>query len=312
MFLLILQYGLPLVALLVFAGELGIPTGIPIEVALLLVGAYAVHSLPALVIGVLLVAVADLAGTTTLHLLVRTGGVRLLGKLLRRHEAQGEESMARWRQRLGGHDAAVVFVVRLLPLVRMYITIATGLMRIRLRHFLLGAAPAALVWAGTPLVLGYAFRADVHRWAAHYSTGAHLLLAALPLIGLATGVVWWVRRAPSPRMALRRGRSVLGLLAAVATAGYLARLLWANDGAVAHGSATLPQPVLVVWVATMATIALCLLGFAYVDLRAAVRHRTAQVGRSWMNDLATTVAWAGVVAVAAAIPVVMELRYPAL
>jgi len=85
---LILHYGVPLVALMLFAGEIGIPTGIPMEITLLLAGAYAVHSLPELLFGLALVTVADLSGTTLLHLVARTGGVRLLTRLLHRHAAQ--------------------------------------------------------------------------------------------------------------------------------------------------------------------------------------------------------------------------------
>jgi hypothetical protein len=70
---LIAHYGLPLVALIVCAGELGFPTGVPVEIALLLTGAYAIHSVPMLLVGVILVAAADLLGTTSLHLIMRTG-----------------------------------------------------------------------------------------------------------------------------------------------------------------------------------------------------------------------------------------------
>jgi membrane protein DedA with SNARE-associated domain len=311
---LILRHGVPLVALLVFAGELGVPTGIPVEVALLLAGAYAVHSLPALVAGVLLVAVADLLGTTTLHVAVRTGGVRLLTRLLRHHDGQREETMERWRGRLGGHDAAAVFVVRLLPLLRMWVSIGAGLLRIRLRSFLLGAAPAALLWAGTPLVLGYAFRADAHRFETRYTVAAHLIIALLPAVGLTTGLALWIRHVHPTRATFLRGRSVLGLIAAVATATYLARVAWANEWAIEHGSAALPRPLLALWLGSLAALALVLVAFAVVDLRAAaVVHRgfSAPAYRL-VAGLAGTLIWLGLLAAAGGIPVVLELRYPAL
>lgn len=305
---------MPLVALMVCAGELGVPTGVPVEVALLLAGAYAVHSLPALVAGVLLVALADLLGTTTLHLVVRTGGVRLMERLLRRHGTRREETIGRWRSRLGGHDAAVVFVVRLLPLVRMWIAIGAGLLRIRLKSFLLGAAPAALLWAGTPLVLGYAFRADVHRWEARYTTAAHLLLAALPAVGLVTGLAWWIGGGHSLRASVHRGRSALGLLAAVATAAYLVKLAWANEWAVEHGAAALPRPLLLLWLGVLASLALVLLGFAYADLRAArlVLRPCGRAARGAVAELASTFLWLGLLGAAGMIPLVIERRYPAL
>ena len=309
---LILRHGLPLVALLVFLGELGIPTGVPVEIALLLTGAYAVHSFPALIVGILLVSVADLAGATSLHLLVRTGGVHLLRKFRRTHEVRREESMARWRKRLGGHDISLIFVARLLPLVRMYITIATGLMRVRIRNFILAAAPAGLIWAGTPLVLGYAFRADVHRWEARYTTTSHLLLALLPLFGLGAGIILWIRRASTPQTALRRVRSALGALAAIATSGYLARFIWVNDWEIEHGSAMLPRPVLGIWIVALAAIICTLFTIAYIDFRTSLQHRTPLVDAGRMKAFFSNLAWAGVVGIAGAIPLALELRYPAL
>lgn len=305
---------MPLVALLVCAGEIGVPTGIPVEVALLLAGAYAVHSLPALVAGVLLVALADLLGTTTLHLVVRTGGVRLMERLLRRHDARREDAIGRWRRRLGGRDAAVVFVVRLLPLARMWVSIGAGLLRVRFRSFLLGAAPAALLWAGTPLVLGYAFRGDVHRWEARYTTGAHLLLAALPAVGLLTGLAWWIGGGHSLRASVHRGRSALGLIAAVATTAYLVKLAWANEWAVEHGAAALPRPLLLLWLGILASLALVLLGFAYADLRAArlVRPPRDRATGGAVAEFARTVLWLGLLGATGVIPFLMEQRYPVL
>jgi membrane protein DedA with SNARE-associated domain len=311
---LILRHGVPLVALLVFAGELGFPTGIPVEIALLAVGAYAVHTLPALIAAVLLVSTADLLGTTLLHLLVRSGGVRLLGWLFHRHGKRPEATAARWRQRLGDRDALLVFVVRLLPLVRMYVSIGAGLLRIRLRGFVAGAAPAALLWAGTPLVLGYLFRADVHRFEARYTASAHLLLAALPAVGLVTGLALWIGNAHPTRATLLRTRSVLGLIAAFATAGYLVRLAWRNEWSVEHGAAALPHPLLALWLGALALLALLLLAFAAADFRAAaaLHVRTPAVPRRLRADLMGMCAWLSVLSLAGGIPVMLELRYPAL
>jgi len=311
---LILDYGVPLVAVLIFAGELGVPTGIPAEVALLLAGAYAVHSLLGLMAGVALVAVADLLGTTILHLAARTGGVRLLDRILPGHAAGREAMMAPWRRRLGGHDAVVVFVVRLLPLVRMYIAIGSGLLCIRVRHFLLGAAPAALLWAGTPLVLGYVFRADVRGFAAHYTRASHAFLILLPAVGLVSGLVWWIRRGQSLRGRLRRGRSGVGLLAVLATVAYVVKTAWVNELAADRGRVVLPFPLLTIWLLLLGVLAIALLGVAFVDLRTAGRARGRHVlsTRALAAEVATTLLWVGLVGGVGAVVTMIELRYPAL
>src|SRR5690606_25978829 len=113
------------------------------ELALLIAGSYGVHSFSELVFAVTLIVVADMAGTTTLHLVARTGGSHLLNRILLKFGKRSEETIARWRARLGGRDIIAVAVGRMLPLVRMYISIGAGLLQIRLRDFLAGSLPGA-------------------------------------------------------------------------------------------------------------------------------------------------------------------------
>jgi membrane-associated protein len=163
-------------------------------VALLIAGSVAVDSRPELVGALVAVGGANLLGTVLLHAAARTGGNRLLARLRRRQTGTGGYALERWRARLGGHDAVAVFVGRIVPMVRIYVTVAAGLMRMPWRDFLLGAAPAALVWSGTPLVLGYYFRADVHQFAAGGSPVSRLFFLAVPLVGVVGGLGWLLRR----------------------------------------------------------------------------------------------------------------------
>ncbi|MCD6058801.1 MAG: hypothetical protein K0Q89_2331, partial [Thermomicrobiales bacterium] len=52
---------------------MGIPTGVPIYVVLLLAGAYLIGSLPGLAVAILVMAAAELTGTLVLHVIARTG-----------------------------------------------------------------------------------------------------------------------------------------------------------------------------------------------------------------------------------------------
>jgi membrane protein DedA with SNARE-associated domain len=218
----IAHYGVPMVALLLFAGELGIPTGIPIEIALLLTGSYAIHSRSALLLSLALVTVADLLGTTTLHLIARSGGVRLLRRLRRRLPTSQESVFDRWRHRLGEHDALVVFVLRLLPIVRMWASVGAGLVSLPFRAFLFGAAPAALIWAGIPLTLGYLFGSQIQTHTSRVALVSHSLLFEVPLLLVAGALVWWFRSRRASSRRLLRGRTqatTLALLAIVVIAG---------------------------------------------------------------------------------------------
>ena len=74
---------------------MGIPTGVPIHVVLLLAGAYLIGSLPGLAVAILAMAAAELAGTLVLHGIARTGGVRLLERMASdRQERRKSRSIA--------------------------------------------------------------------------------------------------------------------------------------------------------------------------------------------------------------------------
>jgi membrane protein DedA with SNARE-associated domain len=196
----VVSHGVPLVALLVFITELGVPTGIPFEIALLLAGATTVHSLQGLVTAVAIVALADLAGTTTLFLIGRSGGRGLGTRLLCRLGAM--EAIERWRGRVGvspRRNVAIVVGGRLLPLARMPFTATVGLLRMPFRQFLVGAAPGAILWAGVPLVLGYLLRYRVQTVIDPIERVHHLGVFVIPAIVVVVIVTLVVRALRRPR-----------------------------------------------------------------------------------------------------------------
>lgn len=312
---LIVHYGVLIVALMVFVGELGVPTGMPVEVALLLAGAFAIHTYPALGLGLVAVMLADIAGTTTLHLVARTGGVRLLNTLLRRHEERSRAFLERWRVRTGGHDVGIVFVGRLLPIVRMYVAIGTGLIRIPFRDYVIGASPAALIWAGLPLTAGFFLRADVNRIATRYTRVEHIAMFVLPLLVVAALVGWWVYRGGTLRGRVLRMRSSVAILAAAGIVAYMAQSIWINDETVEQGLSGLPVPVLVTWLAALGAIAAGLLLVAISDFRLARRvfkQRHIPLPQLVRTELATTIVWLTLIVTAGAVMIEIELRYPIL
>lgn len=150
---------------------------------MLLAGAYLVGSLPGLAVAIAALAIAELAGALVLHLVARTGGVRLLDRLASARQDQVHAAFHRWRGRLGGHDVAAIAVLRLIPFVRLGVTVAAGLIGIRLRDFAIGAAIASLIWTALPLTLGYVFRSSLESVEGYYGSAVD----ALPVIlGVAT------------------------------------------------------------------------------------------------------------------------------
>jgi membrane protein DedA with SNARE-associated domain len=181
-----LSYGLPIVALTLLFSAVGIPTGVPIYVVLLLAGAYLIGSLPGLAVAILVMAAAEMAGTLVLHVIARTGGVRLLERMASDRHERMQTTFDRWRGRLGGRDVAVITVLRLIPIVRMGTTVGTGLLGIRLRDFVIGAGVSAVIWTALPLGIGYAFRSNVTTIEGYYQS----ILDALPMtLGIAILIV---------------------------------------------------------------------------------------------------------------------------
>jgi membrane protein DedA with SNARE-associated domain len=172
------------VALVIFVSAVGIPTGVPVYVLLVLAGAYLVTSWPVLLIAILAMGLAELAGTLVVHIVARTGGVQLLDRLADKHQAQVHETFARWKRRLGDRDIPAIAVLRLVPFVRMGVTIATGLMEVPVRDFTIGAGIAAVIWATLPLTLGYVFRGQLDSVVAGYDQVAGALPVMLAVAAL--------------------------------------------------------------------------------------------------------------------------------
>ncbi len=312
---LIVHYGIIIVALMVFVGELGVPTGIPVEVALMLGGAFAIHSYPMLIVGLIVVMLADIAGTTTLHLVARTGGIRLLGKLLRTHEERSREFLEGWRKRFGGHDVGIVFVGRLLPIARMYVAIGTGLIRIPFRDYVIGASPAALIWAGLPLTIGFFLRNDVSRIASQYTHFEHVAMIILPVLLVIAAATWWVHRGGTLRGRVLRVRSAVALIVVSGIIFYMVQSAINNDESLEHGLGGLPPLILWTWLGILATIAIGLLLVAISDFRLARRvfkQRHLPLPQLIRTELTTTIVWLALIVTAGAVMLTIEIRYPVL
>lgn len=300
---------------MVFVGELGVPTGMPVEVALLIAGAFAIHTFPGLVLGLIAVMVADVAGTVTLHLVARTGGVRLLSRLLQRHEERSREFLEHWRAKFGGRDISIVFVGRLLPIARSYVAVGTGLLRIPFRDYVIGAAPASLLWAGLPLSAGYIFRTHVYSIAKQYTRIEHLAFIVAPVLIAIGVIIWWVHRGGTLRGRVWRARSSVAIVVVVGVVAYVIQSAWINDKAVERGVVALPWPLLWSWLALLASIAIALLLVAISDLRLARKSgkdRHIPLPQLVRTELMTTVVWLSLIITAGAIMIEIEMRYPSL
>lgn len=133
-------------------------------------------------------AVGCLVGSLGAYWVSAVGGRRLLERygryvLISKHDlALADRWFARW-------GSATVFVGRLLPVVRTYISFPAGIARVGLWRFSLYTFIGSLIW--TYLLAWIGLRLGV-RWASirRAFEGFEVLIVLV----LLAGIVWWVRR----------------------------------------------------------------------------------------------------------------------
>jgi membrane protein DedA with SNARE-associated domain len=199
----LVQYGIPLAAVLVFLSSVGVPTGVPIKVVLIAVGSAVVRTPAELLAAFVVLVAAEWAGIAALFFGARAGGSRL-PRQFAAAEAKARGALADWRARLGNRDAAAMFVLRLIPVVRIGVTAGAGAFGVRGRDVALGAMPAAGLWIGVPLGLGWLFREDIQRLEAALAGAIGPSLVVLALLLAVAGAIVFVRRGrPIPVKPLR-------------------------------------------------------------------------------------------------------------
>ena len=147
-------------------------------------------SLPALLV---VNSVAALVGSSIGYWVGAVGGKPLLLKygkfvLVRKHDIEMTETY------FAKHGKATIFVGRLLPVVRHFISIPAGIARMPLRSFLLQTFLGSTLWGGFLIVLGYELGAN---WETVAKKIKHvdLLVGGIIILGLlALAIRFVVRR----------------------------------------------------------------------------------------------------------------------
>jgi membrane protein DedA with SNARE-associated domain len=307
---LIAHYGVLIVIGVIFAGEIGVPTLVPGEIAILIGASQVVKSVPQLVAFWLLFSVVDILACTTIHTACRTTGNRALVRLLRILQPRAkchEETVDGWRRRLGGRDAAVVFVTRLIPMFRLYASVTTGLIRIRFRDWLCGAIPASLVWAAIPLTLGFLMRTRLRAMESQFPQLTHYIIIGSAVLLIALAILAWIRAAGSRTGSLRRLQTALGIGAAGGALSRLALVGVYGDTGLSRWSLAPSLSALSIWVTCLSLVVLGFLWLAAHDLHVVRRHHS----RGRHATLVTTAAWASLMLMFMALNTVAGMHDPA-
>jgi membrane protein DedA with SNARE-associated domain len=130
----ITQYGYLAIFLLVFLQEVGMPSPIPNELLLLFCGYLAYTGIVNLSLVVLSVVVADLLAGLILYLLFY-----FFGQLILRNKPKwipiSTEKIERLTQRISNTGQSGIFIGRLTPFIKGYVTVLCGVLRISPKQF---------------------------------------------------------------------------------------------------------------------------------------------------------------------------------
>ena len=190
-------YGLIAVFVLMAAESCGVP--FPSEIIMPFAGAFAALGHLSLVGAIFAGATGNLVGSLVAYLLAaRFGESLLLGPGRRIGISRSHLDLAkRWFERYG---LLAVFVGRMLPVVRTYISFPAGLSRVELGRFSGLTFAGALPWCAVLAGLGYAFGANYEQVSG--PVGKAALIVAL-FVGVVL-VIWFIR---GRALAARRGKS---------------------------------------------------------------------------------------------------------
>jgi membrane protein DedA with SNARE-associated domain len=181
----------------ILAEEGGVPLPIPGDLFIAAMGFLAHQGRASFAPTAAVVTTATVLGATALYLVSRHAGRPLLVKVMRRFgftEAR-EQRLEGWLTR---HGATAVVVGRLIPGLRIVMTVVAGVLRLRHRTFVVGTFFAGLLWSTIYFWLGYALGAGYERVAGQVPLERLWPWAAgaAAVAGLAALWRWRARRTP--------------------------------------------------------------------------------------------------------------------
>lgn len=139
------HYGYPAIFSLVFLQEIGVPNPVPNELVLLFSGYLAFLGALNFVLVFLTVVAADFIGTSILYLVFYFFGSALLRKL---PKGKFLEKFRAIETNISKNGQWGIYLGRLVPYARGYVSVVAGLMRVPPKEFLITVILSAITWSG--------------------------------------------------------------------------------------------------------------------------------------------------------------------
>lgn len=179
----ILRYGYLAIFTFVFLQEIGIPNPVPNELILLFSGYLAFVGTLSFPLVFVTVVGADFIGTSILYFVFYFFGVELVKKAPRWFPVRKVDS---FKDKITKKGKLGIYLGRLIPYARGYVSIAAGLIRIPPRVFLTMVILSAITWSGGYAIAGRLLGKQWNVLAAKLGAGtmAIVLLAIILFIAL--------------------------------------------------------------------------------------------------------------------------------
>jgi membrane protein DedA with SNARE-associated domain len=189
--------------LVILAEEGGVPLPVPGDLFIAAMGFLAYQGRVSFVPTAAVVTVATVLGAGVLHAISRHAGRPLLVRVARRfgYTDAREARLEAWFARRG---AAAVVIGRLVPGLRIVMTVVAGALGMAHRTFALGTFIAALIWATLYFSIGWGLAAGWTRVAGDFPVERLWPWAAALLVAAAAALAWRARaRRAAARSAAR-------------------------------------------------------------------------------------------------------------
>lgn len=182
-----LLFPIPSEIVMAFGGYLAYSSQLPSEVGI-----------PAFVLLLLAGSVGNMVGAFLAYLLGDYGGIPLIlryGRFVMLDRGSIDRTQM-WFERYGNSS---VFLTRLVPVFRTFISIPAGIAKMNRGHFLVLTFVGALLWDSILIYLGYLLGPNWHSIIDSFNKFTDLALVALAAL-----IVWWVWSKMSKRNAVKK------------------------------------------------------------------------------------------------------------
>jgi membrane protein DedA with SNARE-associated domain len=176
----ITHYGYLAIFILVFLQETGMPNPFPNEVVLMLSGYLSYKGLLFLPLVIITAFLADFLGTNLLYFIFYKFGQIILKKKPKWFPLS-EDVIERLTKKISNGGQFRIFIFRLTPFTRGYVSVITGLLQVKPKIFLPIAIISAITWASFYTVIGNLIGPSWDEYAIYIGSLKYILLFVVSL-----------------------------------------------------------------------------------------------------------------------------------